>query len=167
MVKWIVVMKIQPSICLDDWGKPRKKPQSGWSAPGFERGTSWMRVSCVTMEPPRSVKLGFVSVNSPRETCFVDILCSILTMLQHSEQCTCTLTSQLATEVYLVSNFCIVTIIFTNVFVLINQLPLGRHRQLARWCNWRACDVGEAKEGLENELWHRWSNGRVGEWTVT
>ena len=24
MVKWIVVMKIQPSICLDDWGKPRK-----------------------------------------------------------------------------------------------------------------------------------------------
>ena len=26
MVKWIVVMKIQPSICLDDWGKPRKTP---------------------------------------------------------------------------------------------------------------------------------------------
>ena len=24
MVKWIVVMKIQPSICLDDWGKSRK-----------------------------------------------------------------------------------------------------------------------------------------------
>ena len=24
MVKWIVVMKIQPSICLDDRGKPRK-----------------------------------------------------------------------------------------------------------------------------------------------
>ena len=24
--KWIVVIKIQPSICLDDWGKPRKKP---------------------------------------------------------------------------------------------------------------------------------------------
>ena len=24
MVKWIVVMKIQPSICLDDGGKPRK-----------------------------------------------------------------------------------------------------------------------------------------------
>ena len=31
MVKWIVVMKIQPSICLDDWGKPRKNPsQVGW-----------------------------------------------------------------------------------------------------------------------------------------
>ena len=40
MIKWIVVKKIQPSICLDDWGKPRKKPQSGWSAPGFEPGTS-------------------------------------------------------------------------------------------------------------------------------
>ena len=26
MDKWIVVMKIQPSICLDDWGKPRKTP---------------------------------------------------------------------------------------------------------------------------------------------
>ena len=22
----VVVMKIQPSICLDDWGKPKKKP---------------------------------------------------------------------------------------------------------------------------------------------
>ena len=32
-----------------------KKPQSGWSAPGFEPGTSRMRVSCVTTEPPRSV----------------------------------------------------------------------------------------------------------------
>ena len=26
MFKWIVVMKIQHSICLDDWGKPRKNP---------------------------------------------------------------------------------------------------------------------------------------------
>ena len=26
MVKWIVVMKIQPSICHDEWGKPRKNP---------------------------------------------------------------------------------------------------------------------------------------------
>ena len=32
---------------------------------------------------------------------------------------------------------------------------------------WRACDVGEAEEGLENEMWRRWSNGRVGEWAVT
>ena len=38
------------------------------------------------------------------------------------------------------------------------------HGRLARR---RACDVGEAKEGLENELWRRWSNGWVGEWTVT
>ena len=42
------------------------------------------------------------------------------------------------------------------------------HRRLARWIKWRPCDdVGEAKEGLENELWRRWSNGRVGEWAVT
>ena len=30
--------------------------------------------------------------------------------------------------------------------------------RLARWRKWRTCDVGEAKEGLENELWRRWSN---------
>ena len=41
------------------------------------------------------------------------------------------------------------------------------HGRLARWRKWRACDIGEAKEGLENELWRRWSNGRVGEWVVT
>ena len=28
MVKWILVMKIQPSICLDVWRKPRKKNSS-------------------------------------------------------------------------------------------------------------------------------------------
>ena len=41
------------------------------------------------------------------------------------------------------------------------------HGRFARWRKWRACDVGEAKEGLENELWRRSSNGRVGEWVVT
>ena len=41
------------------------------------------------------------------------------------------------------------------------------HGRLARWIKWRACDVGEAKEGLENKLWRRWSNGRVWEWAVT
>ena len=41
------------------------------------------------------------------------------------------------------------------------------HGQLPRWCKWRACDIGQAKEGLENELWHRWSNRRVGEWAVS
>ena len=35
--------------------KTTKKTQSGWLAPGFEPGTSRMRVSCVTTEPPRSV----------------------------------------------------------------------------------------------------------------
>ena len=44
---------------------------------------------------------------------------------------------------------------------------LHYHGWLTRWIKWGACDVGEAKEGLENELWHRWSNGRVGEWAVT
>ena len=29
-----------------------------------------------------------------------------------------------------------------------------------------SCDVGEATEGLENELWRRWSYGNVGEWTL-
>ena len=60
MVKWIVVMKIQPSICLDDWGKTTKKSQWGWSTPGFEPGTSRMWVLCVIMEPPRSVTLSYL-----------------------------------------------------------------------------------------------------------
>ena len=38
--------------------------------------------------------------------------------------------------------------------------------QLVRWIKWRTCDVGEANEGFENELWRRWSNGRVGEWAA-
>ena len=29
------------------------------------------------------------------------------------------------------------------------------HGWLVRWRKWRACDVGEAKEGLEKELWRR------------
>ena len=39
--------------------------------------------------------------------------------------------------------------------------PTVYHGRLARWIKWRACDVGEAKEGLENELWRRWSNRRM------
>ena len=27
-----------------------------------------------------------------------------------------------------------------------------------------SCDVGKAREGLENELWRRWSDGKLGEW---
>ena len=30
-----------------------------------------------------------------------------------------------------------------------------------------SCDVGKASEGLENELWRRWSDVRVGEWGFT
>ena len=29
------------------------------------------------------------------------------------------------------------------------------HGRLARWRKWKSCEVGEAKEGLENELWRR------------
>ena len=29
-----------------------------------------------------------------------------------------------------------------------------------------SCDVGKATEGLENELWRRWSEGKVEEWAV-
>ena len=44
-----------PTKHLPCWlRKTTKKPQLGWSAPGFEPGTSRMRVSCVTTEPPRS-----------------------------------------------------------------------------------------------------------------
>ena len=41
-----------------------KKPQSVWSAPGFEPATSRMRVSCVTTEPPRSVVIFYFNINS-------------------------------------------------------------------------------------------------------
>ena len=34
------------------------------------------------------------------------------------------------------------------------------------WRMSRACDLGEGKEGLENELWRRWSNRRFGEWAL-
>ena len=56
--------------------------------------------------------------------------------------------------------------IFSKSVIKRKLLYEGRER-LARWIKWRACDVGEAREGLENELWHRWSNRRVGEWAVT
>ena len=43
--------------------------------------------------------------------------------------------------------------------------PRSCHGRLARWRRWSACDVGESTpEGLENELWRKWSDGRVGEW---
>ena len=32
---------------------------------------------------------------------------------------------------------------------------------------WRmSCDVGKATDGLKNELWLRWSDGKVGEWAL-
>ena len=56
------------------------------------------------------------------------------------------------------------------IFLLISTRPIifgfPYHGRLVRWCKWRACDVGEAKEEFENELWRRWSDGRVGEWAL-
>ena len=46
-------------------------------------------------------------------------------------------------------------------------LRRSENERLARWRKWKSCDVVEAKEGLENELRRRWSNGRIGEWAVT
>ena len=57
----------------------------------------------------------------------------------------------------------------TSVYFIsqLKRITIYTHGRLARWIKWKACDVGEAKEGLGNELWRRWSNGRVGEWPVT
>ena len=41
-----------------------------------------------------------------------------------------------------------------------------QHGRLSRWRKWKSCVVGEPKEGLENELWRRWSSRRLGEWSV-
>ena len=46
--------------------KTTKNPQSGWSVPGFEPGTSRMLVSCVTKEPHRSVTCSLVSAFSQK-----------------------------------------------------------------------------------------------------
>ena len=48
--------------------------------------------------------------------------------------------------------------------IVIQNLYLAPHGRLDRWIKWRACDVVEAKEGLKNELWRRWSTRSVWEW---
>ena len=65
---------------------------------------------------------------------------------------------------------------FVKMTIRRTWLYLWVHGQLARWIKWRTCDIGEAKEGLkncdigeameglENELWHRWSDEKVGKW---
>ena len=50
MVKWVVVMKIQPSIWLDDWGKPRKYP----SQVGRHRDLNPGLPECESRALPRS-----------------------------------------------------------------------------------------------------------------
>ena len=52
-------------------------------------------------------------------------------------------------------------------FLIEKKLLYEGNGWLARRIRWRTCDVGEAKEKLENELWRRWSNRSVGEWAVT
>ena len=66
MVKWIVVMKIQPSICLDHWGKPRKNP----SQVARHRDSNSGPTECESRALPRShlarlkkqVLLGFTTL---------------------------------------------------------------------------------------------------------
>ena len=53
MVKWIVVMKIKSSICLDDWGKPRKNP----SQVGRHRDSNQGPPECESRALPRSHSL--------------------------------------------------------------------------------------------------------------
>ena len=50
MVKCIVIMKIQPSICLDDWGKPRKNPKQV----GRHRDSNPEPSECESRALPRS-----------------------------------------------------------------------------------------------------------------
>ena len=79
------------------------------------------------------------------------------------------------------SSFFLQVIFILSLFYLtIHVVFYNEHEWLAKWRKWRACDVekrkegwriscdvGEATEGLENELWRRWSDGKVGEWAVT
>ena len=62
------------------------------------------------------------------------------------------------------SSFPLPQIFFHHFTTLISFIFFHFHGWLTGWIKWRACDVGEAIEGLESELWHRWSNGRIGEW---
>ena len=41
-----------------------------------------------------------------------------------------------------------------------NPVMYEKRKRVWEW----ACDVGEATEGLENELWRRWSDWKLGEW---
>ena len=49
--------------------------------------------------------------------------------------------------------------IILKVFNWKKKILYEGHGRLARWIKWKTSDVREAKEGLENELWRRWSNG--------
>ena len=56
--------------------------------------------------------------------------------------------------------------LLSPLYFLLFKIKCSLHGRLASWRKWRACDVGEAKEGLKNEVWRCWSNGRVGEWAL-
>ena len=54
-----------------------------------------------------------------------------------------------------------------NIFLTTSLLPLPSSMDDSPGdVKWRTCDVGEAKEGSDIELWCRWSNRKAGEWVV-
>ena len=46
----------------------------------------------------------------------------------------------------------------------VSEEPVTQEKRKKEWR--MSCDVGEATEGLENELWRRSSDGKLGEWAV-
>ena len=54
IIKWIVVIKIQRSICLNGWGN-NEKPQAGCSESGFKLWTCRIRIQRVATVPPRTM----------------------------------------------------------------------------------------------------------------
>ena len=89
---WMTI-KLKVTQHLPCWvRKTTKKPQSGWSAPGFEPGTSRMRVSCVTTEPPCSVvlycKIIKISVNILKNNSPHNIKSNRLPSISEPKHCT-------------------------------------------------------------------------------
>ena len=46
----------------------------------------------------------------------------------------------------------------------VSEEPVTKEKRKKGWR--MSCGVGKATEGLENEVWRRWSDGKVGEWAV-
>ena len=83
-----------------------------------------------------------------RVSCYIPHLCRKLHMLFFDP-------FSVLFQILHVFDFLLVWVIW-NLIIFQLVLPgflLKNHGRLARSIKWRACDVGEAKEGLENELW--------------